>query len=139
MTSRRSQAGAIERPAAHGWRLSGTGAAAGAVAGAAIRGGLVLFHLREVSEPTALLVLTAAIVGALIGAVAGLTGRPVLGAVIGAVASGVVFLATLPVAALLSVLGAGTIARLAEVVAGGAVAGLLGGAAGQRAARRGTR
>ncbi len=135
MTPQHPRLHATHRPVVDPRRLSTTGAVVGALAGAVTRGGLVLVHLDELTGATGLLVLTAAIVGGFIGVLAGMTGRPVSGTLIGAIVSGVMFLVTLPAAAVMSFLGAGTMARLLEVVGAGALAGLIGGAAGPRARR----
>ena len=71
----------------------------------------------------------------IVGALAGLTGRPVLGAVVGAVLSALAYLGTLPIVAMFHVLGVLTTPSIWEVVAVGALSGALGGAARRMATR----
>ena len=116
-------------------RLSLVGACVGASVGGVGRAALAAYHLTDARRLGAL-VLIAAGIGILIGAVAGLSGKPVPGAVIGAVLSLVVYLGNLQVIGLLALLGAGSVPSLLEALALGALAGGIGGAAGQRAATR---
>jgi len=111
------------------FRASLVGAATGAVVGGAGRAAVAVAHFNEVDHVTAPFVVAAAAIGVVIGAIAGLTGRPLLGAVVGAGLSVLAFLGTLPFAMLFQVLGAGSAASLLEIVAVGALAGGVGGAA----------
>ncbi len=116
-------------------RLSLVGACVGASVGGVARAALAAYHLTDARQLGALVLITAGI-GILIGAVAGLSGKPVSGAVIGAVLSLVVYLGNLQVIGLLALLGAGSVPSLLEALASGALAGGIGGAAGQMAATR---
>lgn len=112
------------------------GAVVGAVLGGVGRGALAVFHVRELSQEMIPVVLIVAAIGIAVGALAGMTGRPVLGAAVGAALSAVAYLGTLPVALFMQFLEVGRAASLAEVLGVGALAGALGGAAGRVAARR---
>ena len=114
------------------FRLSMTGAAAGAVVGGISRGAIAAVHLTDTSGDLGQLVLIAAALGIVIGGLAGATGRPLLGAVVGAALSGVVFAATVSVVWIFALVGAGTLPRLLEILAAGALAGGIGGAVGCR-------
>jgi hypothetical protein len=69
-------------------KVSGTGALVGGAVGGLARGAVVLFHLGTASF---VLALPSAAMGALVGAIAGASGRPARGAAIGAVLSGLAF------------------------------------------------
>jgi hypothetical protein len=73
-------------------KISGTGAAVGALVGCIARASVILLNLGEAAEKvSAVVALPSAGIGLLVGAVAGAFGRPFLGAAVGAVLSGVVF------------------------------------------------
>ena len=118
-------------------RPSLAGALTGAVLGAIGRAVVAGVHLREINQGTAAGLLSAAVIGVIIGALAGLTGRPLLGAVVGAVLSALAYLGMYPVVLLFHALGTLTTPSIWEVVAVGALSGGLGGAARQMATRRG--
>lgn len=118
------------------YRVSLVGAGAGALLGGISRAVLAALHLSDTSRQAIPVVLTAVVIGIVIGALAGATGRPLLGATVGAVLSTVVFVGVLPLVGLLHLLGAGTIPSLLEVVAAGAIPGGIGGAVGQMSVRR---
>ena len=92
-------------------RPSLLGAVVGAVLGGIGRGALAAFHLRELNRDTTLVVLVVAAIGVVVGALAGLTGRPVWGAVVGAALSAVVYLTTLPVALFMQGIQVGRLRR----------------------------
>src|SRR5262249_34655846 len=75
----------------HVMKISGLGAAVGAVVGCLARGAVVLLTMGEVNHLTLILSLPSTVMGLLVGAIAGAVGRPLLGALIGAVLSGIVF------------------------------------------------
>ena len=117
-------------------RPSLLGAVVGAVLGGIGRGALAAFHLRELNRDTTLVVLVVAAIGVVVGALAGLTGRPVWGAVVGAALSAVVYLTTLPVALFMQGIQVGRAPSLVEVLVVGAIVGALAGAAEHVARRR---
>ena len=77
-----------------------------------------------------------AAIGVVVGALSGLTGRPVWGAVVGAALSAVVYLTTLPVALFMQGIQVGRAPSLVEVLVVGALVGALAGAAEHVARRR---
>jgi hypothetical protein len=113
-------------------RASLIGACVGALVGAGGRAGVAACSLNEASQGGAVLVLTAALIGMVLGAFAGATGRPVLGALVGAGLSGLFFLMSFPVVAVFDFLGALRTPSLLLMVAMGALAGGVGGAAARR-------
>jgi len=117
-------------------RISLVGVFTGAVLGGVGRAAVAVIHLSEPAQGIAAVVLSAATVGILIGALAGATGAPLLGAVVGAALTAVVYLATLPIVLFFHFLGTLTAPPLVEVIAVGALAGGIGGAADRMAARR---
>ena len=117
-------------------RPSLLGAVVGAVLGGIGRGALAAFYLHELNRDTTLVVLVAAAIGIVVGALAGMTGRPVWGAVVGAALSAAVYLTTLPVALFMQGIQVGRPASLVEVLVVGALVGALAGAAGHVARRR---
>ena len=117
-------------------RPSLLGAVVGAVLGGIGRGALAAFYLRELNRDTTLVVLVAAAIGIVVGALAGMTGRPVWGAVVGAALSAVVYLTTLPAALFMQGIQVGRPASLVEVLVVGALVGALAGAAEHVARRR---
>ncbi len=118
------------------FRVSLVGAGVGALIGGIGRAAVAAFHFTGASGDLTLVVLIAAGIGIVIGALAGATGRPLLGATVGAALSAVIFMLTLPAVAFLQLLGAGTLPSVLEVVAAGALAGGIGGAMERVAARR---
>jgi len=125
------------------WRPSVRGVVVAALVGGIGRGLVVALHLAELNRATLSVVLVAAVIGAGIGALAGLVGRIGLGAVIGAGLALLVFAITLPVVMVFEFLGVGSTPSVVATVAMGAVAGLAGGVAargtGPRAAATGER
>lgn len=109
-------------------RLSVVGAVVGAVLGGVGRGALTAIHLHETNRETVVAILVVAGIGVVIGGLSGLTGRPLLSAIVGAALSGVVYLATLPVALLMQALDVGRTASFFEVVGVGALVGAAAGA-----------
>ena len=117
-------------------RPSLLGALVGAVLGGIGRGALAAFYLRELNRDTTLVVLVVAAIGVVVGALSGLTGRPVWGGVVGAALTAVVYLATLPAALFMQAIQVGRAPTLVEVLAVGALVGALAGAAEHVARRR---
>jgi hypothetical protein len=120
-------------------RVSGTGAAVGAVLGAFARGAVVLLNLwAHGADRLAAFALPSAGIGLLVGGIAGATGKPLLGAIVGALLSGVVF--EFFMCACASALGgreggrvlSDTLIYGLEMALAGALAGGLGGAAGRK-------
>src|SRR5262245_15237116 len=112
------------------------GAVVGAIVGGVVRGALAAFHVHGLSRDTLPAVLAVAAIGTIVGALAGMTARPLLGAVTGAALSALAYLGTLPVALFMQALQVGRTASLVEVLAAGALTGALAGAAGRAAGRR---
>jgi hypothetical protein len=110
----------------------------GAVLGGLGRTLLTMAHLQATGN-TGPILFVAAAGGIIIGGLAGMSGRLVPGAIIGAVLSALVYFGAYPIVLLFHALGALLPASWPEVVAIGALAGGLGGAAGQMAARPGSR
>jgi hypothetical protein len=117
-------------------RPSLLGAMVGAVLGGIGRGALAAFHVRELNRDTTLVVLVVAAIGVVVGALSGMTGRPVWGAVVGAALSAVVYLATLPAAIFMQTIQVGRAPSLLEVLVVGTLVGALAGAAEHVARRR---
>ena len=111
------------------------GAVVGAVLGGIGRGALAAFSVRELNRDTTPVVLVVAAIGIIVGALSGLTGRPVWGAVVGAALSAGVYLTTLPAVLFMQAIQVGRAASLVEVLVVGALVGALAGAAGQVARR----
>jgi hypothetical protein len=116
------------------WRPSVRGVVVGAAVGGIGRATVVALHLTELTSVTAPLLLVAAAIGAAIGALAGLVGRALLGTLVGATLTALVFALTLPVAFLVTTIGAGTMPSIAATIGIGALSGLAGGVAAGRAA-----
>jgi hypothetical protein len=116
------------------WRPSVSGVVVGAAVGGIGRAAVVALHLTELTSVTAPIVLVAAAIGAAIGALAGLVGRALLGALVGAALTALVFALTLPIAFLVTSVGAGTMPSIVATIGIGAVSGLAGGVAARRAA-----
>jgi hypothetical protein len=114
------------------FRLSVTGAAAWAVVGGVSRAAIAAVHITDSSGDLRQLVLIAAAIGVVIGALAGATGRPLLGTAVGAALAGVVFIVTLSAVWMFALIGAGTLPSLLEILAAGALAGGIGGAVGRK-------
>lgn len=72
-------------------RISGAGAAIGALVGFVARGAVVFLNLGVAREQAIAIALPSAGIGLLVGAIAGAVGRPLIGAAVGAVLSGFVF------------------------------------------------
>lgn len=123
-------------------KISGTGAAVGALVGGVGRASVVLISVGLVGNhgplagAVAVLAMASGAIGLLVGAIAGATGKPLLGAFIGAILSGAVF--ELFMCACASLLGsfnqrAGadflshTLIYGLEMAAAGALAGGIGG------------
>lgn len=136
-----------------GWRkaramkVSGVGAIVGAVVGVVARGAVVVLNLHP-DQSFAMIALPSAAIGALVGGIAGATGRPIRGALVGAFLSGVVFEAFMLTCASLigqfSPEGAGDFLNVTlkyglEMAVAGAIGGGIGGQVGSSrdAARRG--
>ena len=120
-----------------GFQVSLAGALTGAVLGGLGRTLLTMAHL-QVTGNTGPILFVAAAGGIIIGGLAGMSGRLVPGAIIGAVLSALVYFGAYPIVLLFHALGALLPASWPEVVAVGALAGGLGGGAGQIVARRGS-
>jgi hypothetical protein len=88
-------------------RLSLPGAVVGAVLGGIGRGALAAFSVRALNRDTIPLVLVVAAIGIVIGALSGMTGRPVRGAIVGAALSALAYLATLPAVLFMQAIQAG--------------------------------
>lgn len=124
-------------------KISGTGAAVGAAIGFVARGAVVLLNLGGAVGPFGMLALPSAGIGALAGAIAGATGRPLRGALVGAILSGVIF--EFFMFACASLIGGfsqkasgdfltQTVVYGLEMAIAGALAGGIGGAVGKRTA-----
>jgi hypothetical protein len=78
-------------------KISGSGAAVGALVGGVGRAAVVLISVGvvgyhgPVAGALAVLAMASGVIGLLVGAIAGATGKPLLGAVVGALLSGAVF------------------------------------------------
>jgi hypothetical protein len=118
------------------YRGSVIGASVGALVGGISRAAVAAFRLTDVNQDTAWVVLIAGVIGIIVGAPAGAIDKPVFGAVVGAGLSFLVFLANFPMVAFFQILGELTMPSLLEVIGVGALAGGMGGAAAQMAARR---
>ena len=108
------------------------GAVTGAALGAGGRAAIVFAHVDFSGKDAVLAAAFAAAIGATIGGVAGLTGRPLAGIAIGAGLTLVLYAVTLPVVTLFRVLGVTTTPSVLEVLAVGAVSGAVGGFVGRR-------
>ena len=113
-------------------RRAVAGAVTGAALGAVGRAAIVLVHFGATGRDAWLVAAFGAAVGAAVGAVASLSGRPVVGAVLGAVLAVVAWAATLPVVSLFQFLGVGTGASVYEIAAIGALSGGVGAFVGRR-------
>lgn len=122
----RNRAGA-DRPL-----LSAAGAAAGALFGGILRGGLALYHLAAFTTGIAPAVLAAVAIGIVNGAIGGAMRRAWLGVIVGGMVSLGFYYLLLPVVLFLQFLKVGTVARPVETLVIGAIAGGLGAALGAR-------
>jgi hypothetical protein len=117
-------------------RISWIGCGVGASVGGIIRVAVAVVHFPAIAGEQYSVVLIPAVVGIVIGGLAGGTGRILLGAVVGAGLSIVFYLGSLPLLGLAAFLGTATLPALWEVLAVGAVPGAIGGAVGQMAMKR---
>ncbi len=115
-------------------RGSLVGACVGAVVGGISRAAVAYYHLTTTNQDPALVVLIASVIGIIIGALAGVIGKPLLGAAAGALLAVLFFLVNLPIVMFFQFLGALTAPSFLEVVGTGALAGAIGGAVGGRRA-----
>jgi len=118
-----------EGPSVSDWRPSVTGLVVGAAVGGVGRATVVALHLDGAGKAGIMVITLAAVVGALIGALAGLRGTPLVGLFIGAVLSGMMYFVSMPLALLFGVIGVGAPPSLIEVVSVGAISGLAAGVA----------
>ena len=118
------------------WRPSLTGLLAGAAIAAFGRAAVVAVHLDAMSTAAVPVLAWAAMIGVMIGGLAGLSGSPRIGAVLGAVLSAAVYVIMIPLALFVTVIGVATAPSFLEMMVVGAVAGFAGGVAGR--ARRST-
>ena len=127
-------------------KVSGSGAAVGAVVGCVARAAVVILNVMGHGGEgvPAAFILPSAVIGLLVGAVAGAVGKPLLGATVGAVLSGVIF--ELFMCSCASLIGSfsreasdrflsHTLIYGLEMALAGAVAGGVGGLVGQIADR----
>ena len=117
-------------------RISWAGAAVGGLVGGIVRLAVGALHSPTIVGENLPVALVPAIIGIVVGSVAGGTGRILLGTVVGGGLSILFYLSSLPLVGLLNMLGAATLPALWEVVAVGVVPGAIGGAVGQIAAKR---
>ncbi len=117
-------------------RISWIGLGVGAVVGGFTRVLLAVLHYPALLGDQFPLILLPAIVGIVIGGVAGGTGRIGLGTAVGTGLSILFYLGSLLLVGLLAFFGAATLPTLWEVLAVGAVPGAIGGAVGQIAGKR---
>lgn len=111
------------------WSPSLTGLLVGAAIGGIGRAAVVALHLQTL-EPTVVPVLTwAAVLGAIIGGIAGLSGAPRLGAVLGALLATLAHVVMLPLALVVTMTGVATAPSVLAMIAVGALAGFTGGIA----------
>ena len=117
-------------------RISWTGLVVGTVVGAIARVGMTALHFPGILGEQYMVGLYAALVGAVVGGLAGVTGRAVRGTVVGAGLSVLFFLLVLPFAGLFSFLGVGTLPAWWQILAVGAIPGAIGGGVGQMVTKR---
>ncbi|HSB78865.1 MAG TPA: hypothetical protein VLM91_08760 [Candidatus Methylomirabilis sp.] len=117
-------------------RISWIGFSVGALVGGIIRAAVAVLHFPSAAGEQYSIVLLPAVVGIVIGGIAGGTGRILLGAVVGAGLSILFYLGSVPLVGLLTFFGAATLPSLWEVLAVGAVPGAIGGAVGQFVSKR---
>jgi len=116
--------------------VSWTGLAVGALVGAAARVGMTALHFPGIFGEQYAVGVYVAVVGAIVGGLAGVTGRVVRGTVVGAALSVLFFLLVLPFAGLFSFLGAGAFPAWWQMLAVGAIPGAIGGGVGQMVTKR---
>ena len=117
-------------------RIAWVGLCVGAVVGAMARVGVAALHFPDILGTNYSVGLYVAFMGAVIGGLAGVTGRALFGAVVGAGLSFLFYLGVLPFAGLFSYIGGGTNPAFWEMLAVGAIPGAIGGWAGQVATKR---
>src|SRR6267142_2533565 len=111
------------------WRPSLAGLLAGAAIAAFGRAAVVAVHLDAISTAAVPVLAWAAMIGVMIGGLAGLSGSPRIGAVLGAVLSAAVYVIMIPLALFVTVIGVATAPSFLEMMVVGAVAGFAGGVA----------
>jgi thiol:disulfide interchange protein len=117
-------------------RIPWVGVIVGAAVGAITRVAVTALHFPAILRENHMLALYVVFVGAVIGGVAGVTGKALRGAVVGAGLSVLFYLLALPVVGVFSFLGAATLPAWWEMLAAGAIPGAIGGWAAQSAAKR---
>jgi len=117
-------------------RISWVGLSVGAALGGITRVGAMALHSPGIFADRYRVGLYVALVGAVIGGLAGLTGRALRGAVAGAGLSVLFYLVVLPIVGAFSLLGVATLPAWWEVLAVGAIPGAIGGWAGQIATKQ---
>ena len=117
-------------------RISWIGFGVGALVGGIIRVAVAVLHFPAIATENYVVAILPAVIGIVVGGIAGGTGRALLGTVVGAGLSILFYLGSLPLVGLLSFLGAATLPALWEVLVVGAVPGAIGGAIGQIATQR---
>ena len=117
-------------------RMSWIGFGVGALIGGIVRVAVTAVHYPAILGDEYVIALLPAILGIVIGGIAGATGRTLLGTMVGAALSLLFYLGSVPLVGLLAFLGAATLPALWEVLAVGAVPGAIGGAVGQMATKR---
>ena len=116
--------------------ISWIGFGVGAVIGGITRVVVAALHFPAIRGEQYPAALWPAIIGIVVGGIAGGAGRALLGAVVGAGLSLLFYLGSLPLAGLLAFFGTATLPALWEVLTVGAVPGAIGGAVGQIATKR---
>ncbi len=114
------------------YRASVVGGCVGALVGAVSRAAVASYYVADPGRDGAVLILIAAAMGMIIGALGGATAMPVLGAAIGAALSMLFFALLFPLVAFFDFLGALTTPSIVVVLGLGALAGAAGGAVGRR-------
>jgi hypothetical protein len=112
-------------------RISWVGLSVGAALGGITRVGVTALQFPGIFADLYTMGLCVALVGAVIGGLAGLTGRALRGAVAGAGLSALLHLVMLPIVGLFSFLHVATFPAWWEVLAVGAIPGAIGGWMGQ--------
>jgi len=120
------------------FRVSLAGALTGAVLGGLARALVTAAHLQITRDTVPVLFITA-VIGIVIGAASGVSGRPLAGALIGAALTALVYVIEYPIVLLFGALGTLQPPSGLKIVAVGALVGGLAGASGQMAARRESR
>ena len=119
-------------------RIPWVGLSVGAAVGGITRVGVIALHFPDFFGELYMGGLYVAFVGAVIGGLAGVTGRALRGAMVGAGLSVLFYLLALPFVGLFSFLGTATIPTWWEVLAVGAIPGAIGGWAGQITTKQST-